>query len=249
MSLQDWPSHSLQTTQTSFSDTDQYTTPQSKLQTHESALAIPILTSYLSSPTTSSETAATALALICTARILSGDVSAPEGIWKVFCSAVDFFGGDESTRERLVALLMSLAKIEVKGEDGKVVESSLNSDVFWTQLPGYSLAFRDEMTCIPPIDTLPPSTPLNNWPRRLQNSASFQASYLTHLPKTSASPPATREYLSALNIALSHFRQALEPAIEDSELGYRRTALWIPGVVQWVFIAGKEVWGLCKEKR
>ncbi|CAG8961245.1 hypothetical protein HYFRA_00013301 [Hymenoscyphus fraxineus] len=147
MSLQTWHPHILHTTQTTFSDTDQYTPPQSTLQTHESGLAIPILTTYLSTPTSSPETTAAALASICTTRIQSGDVSAPEGIWKVFCSAIDFFGGDESTRERLVALLMSLANIEVRGEDGRVVESSLNADVFWRQLPGYSLAFRDEMTC------------------------------------------------------------------------------------------------------
>lgn len=113
----------------------------------ESKLVIPIIHDLIKGKI-EPESAAVALASICGDRITTGgDFTAPESIWKVFCSAVDHFGGDSKIRDRLVLLLVNLSKIEVLGSDGSPIQSNMNRDTFWRQLPGYSLGFRDEMTC------------------------------------------------------------------------------------------------------
>lgn len=147
MALQDWTSNILKLAEACFSNANQYEDAQVSLHTRESKLAIPIIRHFLELKT-EPDVAAAALAAICEERITAnGDVSVPEGIWKVFCSAVDYFGGENETRDRLISLLVHLSKIEVLGSNGMPIESSMNHDTFWRQLPGFSLAFRDEMTC------------------------------------------------------------------------------------------------------
>lgn len=71
---------------------------------------------------------------------------APEGVWKVFCSAVARFAHEGGICDRLILLLLELSKIDVLGENSAPIASSINSDIFWGQLPGFSLSFRDELT-------------------------------------------------------------------------------------------------------
>lgn len=74
-------------------------------------------------------------------------MSAPEGLWKDFCSAVDHFSGEAEKRDKLILLLVCVSNVDLLDDNGCSIASSMNRDKFWQQLPGYSLEFRDEMTC------------------------------------------------------------------------------------------------------
>lgn len=146
--FEQWASEQYASTAAWFDDTDVFEDHQILLHTEESRQAVPVLQGLLQGDAEPAAAAAS-LAGICGSRVAagrSGDIMAPQGVWKVFCGAVDHFGGDARLRDRLVALLLHLSEIDVLDGAGAPVRSRMNQDTFWRQLPGYSLAFRDEMT-------------------------------------------------------------------------------------------------------
>lgn len=114
----------------------------------EALQVIPVIREVVENGRAPSEVA-NRIASIYEPRIRRGNLDSPTGLWRVFCSAIDHFGGDEDTLARLVALLQCLSEIEVLDENGAPIHSTMNGDTFWRQLPGFALTFRDAITSEP----------------------------------------------------------------------------------------------------
>lgn len=141
-----WATEQLASVPKWFSDKDIFTEQQTQVHQREGKLSIQIIQNLLDGKA-DPKTAAGDISAVCEERITKGgDVMAPEGVWKVFCSAVARFAHEGEVCDRLIRLLLELSKIDVLGGNGAPVASSINSDTFWRQLPGFSLSFRDEST-------------------------------------------------------------------------------------------------------
>lgn len=141
-----WATEQLASVPKWFSDKDVFTDHQTHVHQREGKLSIKVIQNLLDGKI-DPKTAARDISAVCEERITkSGDTMVPEGVWKVFCSAVARFAHEGEICDRLIQLLVELSKIDVLGDNGVPVPSSMNSDTFWRQLPGFSLSFRDEMT-------------------------------------------------------------------------------------------------------
>lgn len=141
-----WATEQLLSVHKWFSDKDVFTDHQSHVHRQEGKLSIQVIQNLLDGKI-DPKTAAADISAVCEERIKKdGDIMAPEGVWKVFCSAVARFAHESEICDRLIQLLVGLSKIDVVGDNGVPVASSMNSDTFWRQLPGFSLSFRDELT-------------------------------------------------------------------------------------------------------
>lgn len=141
-----WQAEQLESVPKWFSDEDVFSEHQTRVHTQESKLSIQVIQNLLDGKV-DPKTAAADIAAVCEERIArNGDTMAPEGVWRVFCSAVTRFAHESEICDRLIQLLVELSKIDVLGDNGVSIASSMNSDTFWRQLPGFSLSFRDEMT-------------------------------------------------------------------------------------------------------
>lgn len=149
-----WGAEQLASVPKWFSDEDVFSEHQTRVHTQESKLSIQVIQNLLDGKV-ESKTAAADIAAACEERIArNGDTMAPEGVWRVFCSAVARFAHESEICDRLIQLLIELSKIDVLGDNGVPIASSMNSDTFWRQLPGFSLSFRDELTSEAHITTL-----------------------------------------------------------------------------------------------
>lgn len=141
-----WATEQLLSVPKRFSDKDVFTDHQSQVHRQEGTLSIQVIQNLLDGKI-DPKTAAADISAVCEERITKdGDTMAPEGVWKVFCSAVARFAHESEICDKLIHLLVELSKIDVIGDKGTAVASSMNSDMFWRQLPGFSLSFRDELT-------------------------------------------------------------------------------------------------------
>lgn len=141
-----WEAEQLASVPKWFSDEDVFSEHQTHVHRQESKLSIQVIQSLMDGKT-DPKNAAADMAAGCEERIArNGDTMAPEGVWKVFCSAVARFAHERESCDRLIQLLVELSKIDVLGDGGAPIASSVNSDTFWRQLPGFSLSFRDELT-------------------------------------------------------------------------------------------------------
>ncbi|KAI0387078.1 hypothetical protein F5Y04DRAFT_242961 [Hypomontagnella monticulosa] len=234
------------------------------LQESETLQAIPAIREIIENGRTSSEVANN-LASIYEPRIRSGSVDSPTSLWRVFCSAIDHFGGDEETLDRLVALLQCLAEIDVLDGNGAPVHSTMNGDTFWRQLPGFAIAFRDAITGelirkrllsrylirsnitylgVPYVDMIKDDKEFEEESRRFYNLNVFQARWLVKVGQAGSQ----REWGSAVNYALWHLGDALDYGVANSPSGLRRTELWVPQAAQWILIAGDLVYRLCQDR-
>lgn len=141
-----WATKQLLSVSKWFSDKDVFTDHQTHVHRQEGKLSMQVIQNLLDGKI-EPKTAARDISAVCEERITkNGDIMAPEGVWKVFCSAVARFAHEGEICDRLIQLLVELSKIDVLGDNGVPVPSSMNSDTFWRQLPGFSLSFRDELT-------------------------------------------------------------------------------------------------------
>lgn len=141
-----WAAEQLASVPKWFSDEDAFSEHQAHVHKQEGILSITVIQNLLDGKI-DQKTAAAEIAAVCEERITkNGDIMAPEGVWRVFCSAVAHFAHEDTIFDRLIQLLVELSKIDVLGANGVPIASSMNSDTFWRQLPGFSLSFRDEMT-------------------------------------------------------------------------------------------------------
>lgn len=156
-----WESEQLASVPKWFSDEDVYSEHQTHVHRQESKLSIQVIQNLLDGKI-DPKAAASEIAAGCEERIArNGDTMAPEGVWKVFCSAVARFAHEGESCDRLIQLLVELSKIDVVGDNGVPIASSMNSDTFWRQLPGFSLSFRDELTSEAHMTNV---IPFRHWP-------------------------------------------------------------------------------------
>lgn len=65
-------------------------------------------------------------------------------LWNIVYDAINHLGDSTSNLERLVQMVMGISKLpDVTDGDGKAVKSSMNSQVFWRELPGFAFYFRE----------------------------------------------------------------------------------------------------------
>lgn len=141
-----WQAEQLELVPKWFSDKDVFTEHQTHVHKQESKLSIQVIQNLLDGKV-DPRTAAADIAAVCEERIVrNGDIMVPEGVWRAFCSAVARFAHESEICDRLIQLLVELSKIDVLGDNGVPIASSMKSDTFWRQLPGFSLSFRDELT-------------------------------------------------------------------------------------------------------
>lgn len=141
-----WATEQLLTVPKWFSDKDVFTDHQSHVHRQEGKLSIQVIQNLLDGKI-DPKTAAGDITAVCEEQITkNGDIRAPEGVWKVFYSAVARFAHESDICDRLIQLLVELSRVDVLGDNGVPVASSMNSDTFWRQLPGFSLSLRDELT-------------------------------------------------------------------------------------------------------
>lgn len=111
----------------------------------ESQQVIPVIEGVVAESVTPVN-GARSIVTIFDSQIRSGHVSSPEKLWSVICSAIEHFADEAAAREAIIKLLKCLSEIDVLDGSGQPIHSDMNRDTFWRQLPGYSLAFREELT-------------------------------------------------------------------------------------------------------
>ncbi|KAI1105134.1 hypothetical protein F4804DRAFT_351237 [Jackrogersella minutella] len=233
------------------------------LQGPETQKAVPVIREVVENERAPA-LAASDIASIHESRIRNGDTSPPLELWRVFCSAIDRFGGELETLDRLIELLRCLSELDVLDANGLAVHSTMNGDTFWRQLPGFSIAFRDAFTGefihqimqtyivgpndlylgVPYVDEIENDGKFEEETRRFYNANIFQARWIINVGQ--AGP--RREWGSAVNFALWHLSDALEYGIARSPMGLRRTELYIPQAAQWIQIAGTVIYKLCRDR-
>src|SRR3569833_7989 len=132
MALQSWAASGLQRNSPS-------------LRAPETQLAIPILDSVIQGSTAPDEAADSIAAIYHDRILLKEDRSSPQGLWRIICAAVDHCGTDNDVLTRLIQLIHSLSRIDVTDASGCSVQSNMNKDTFWKQLPGFALAYYEEL--------------------------------------------------------------------------------------------------------
>ncbi|KAL1649416.1 hypothetical protein SLS58_001471 [Diplodia intermedia] len=209
----------------------------------EDCKTIPILRDLVAAKDTPATTASRVAAFY-EARLKAGNNDIPYTFWVLVCEIIAVHGADKAIRERVTQLLLSLTQIIVLDAAGKPIVVPELDNAYWSELPGYTLAFRDRMHCIPPTDIMADDDEeWEDWQRRFTNGNVFQAEWLANV--ANAGP--AREHASARNYAVWNLGGALEPGIADTPLGYRRTEMWIPQAAQWILIAGPCIWQLCRD--
>ncbi|GME59532.1 hypothetical protein GGS26DRAFT_592421 [Neofusicoccum parvum] len=208
----------------------------------ESKQTIPIIQNLIAG-TENAKDSASRVAAVFEDRIKNGNNETPNGLWVVFCTAVDRLGSDEKVITLLIDFLLSLASLDVLDASGNPIASNCNGDAFWSQLPGFSLVFRDELTSIDNTDSIADA----QWAaekRRFRNANAFQATWLGRV----ADRGPRRERLSAQTFALWHISSALDCGVPDTALGRRRTEMYVPQAAQWVLLAGAVVYRLSETR-
>lgn len=65
-------------------------------------------------------------------------------LWNIVCDAIDHLGDPTSNLEQLVQMMICISKLpDVVDVNGEVVKPSMNSKVFWRELPGFAFYFRE----------------------------------------------------------------------------------------------------------
>ncbi|KAK7955982.1 uncharacterized protein PG986_005204 [Apiospora aurea] len=242
--LKQWATEQNAAAATFFNDPDSMHDWQIKLHTDESKQSISVIQRFLKDELDASG-AASEIARMCEPRLLPNkSVQAPQGLWLVLCRAIVRFAGDDATScKKLADLLLALSKVDVHDASGNPVKMEAGREVFWSELPGWILAWRDHMTGAADRGSYEDhSDYITNWQRRFQNGNLFQAYWLTHVGETGPH----RFYNYATVIAREHLREALETTMEDTPVGLRRTELYVAGVLPWITEAGSSLLQLCR---
>ncbi|KAK8052213.1 hypothetical protein PG993_003598 [Apiospora rasikravindrae] len=243
--LEQWATEQYAETATFFNDPDSMDDWQIQLHTGESKQSISIIQRLLKDELDASG-AASDIARMCQSRLVPNkSVQAPQGLWLVLCRAIERFADDEAaaSRKKLAGLLVELSKIDVRDASGNPVKMEEGREVFWSELPGWVLAWRDNMTGVPDRGSYEDrSDYITNWQRRFQSGNLFQAHWLAQVGQTGPH----RFYNYATVIAREHLREALETTTEDTPLGRRRTELYVAGILPWITEAGSSLLQLCR---
>ncbi|KAK8042864.1 hypothetical protein PG994_013347 [Apiospora phragmitis] len=218
--LEQWATEQYATTPAAFNDPESMYDWQIKLHKDESKQSISIIQRLLKGEFDASA-AASEIAHMCESRLVPNqDVQAPEGLWLVLCRAIEHFADDETaSRAKLANLLAELAKTDVRDASGNPVAMESGREVFWSELPGWILTWRNNITGVPDRGTYDDHTDyIARWQRRFQNGNLFQAHWLAQVGQTGPH----RFYNYATVIAREHLREALEANMEDTPMGLRR---------------------------
>lgn len=144
--LEQWATEQYTATAAHFNDPDCMEEWQIELHTNESKQSISIFQRLLQHEIDAAA-AASEVARMCEPRLVPNQaVQAPEGLCLVLCRAIEHFAGEPETRAKLANLLVELSKIDVRDARGNPVKMDAGREVFWSELPGWILAWRDNMT-------------------------------------------------------------------------------------------------------
>lgn len=144
--LEHWATAQYAATAAHFNDPDCMLDWQIELHTKESKQTIPIVQRLLQDEIDASA-AASEIAQICEPRVVPNqDVQSPQGVCLVLARAIEHFADDTASRTKLANLLVDLSKIDVRDASGNPVKTGEGREVFWSELPGWILGWRDNMT-------------------------------------------------------------------------------------------------------
>ncbi|KAK7926902.1 hypothetical protein PG985_003900 [Apiospora marii] len=240
--LEQWATEQYASTAAHFNDPDCMFDWQIELHTKESKQTILIVQRLLQDEIDASA-AASEIAQICEPRLAPNQgVQYPQGPCLVLCRAIEHFADDTASRTKLASLLIALSKIDVRDAGGNPVKTDEGRETFWSELPGWILGWRDNMTA-DRGSYEDHSDYINAWERRFHNGNLFQAHWLAQIGQTGPH----RFYNYATVIAREHLREALETNMEDTPLGLRRTELYVAGILPWISEAGAALLRLCRE--
>lgn len=144
--LSQWATEHFSSAAAHFNDPDALYDEQIQLHTAESQSCIPIVHRLLADQLDAPRAAAE-LAGVCAPRLQANEgVQAPLGPWLIICRAVEYFADEAASLVCLAALLVALAQIDVRDYAGQPVRSEEGRWLFWSELPGWNLTFRDQLT-------------------------------------------------------------------------------------------------------
>ncbi|KAK8128653.1 hypothetical protein PG984_009761 [Apiospora sp. TS-2023a] len=243
--LEQWATEQYTATAAHFNDPDCMEDWQIELHTKESKQSISIVQRLLQDEIDASA-AASEIAQMCEPRLVPNKgVQAPEGLCLVLCRAIEHFADETASRTKLASLLVELSKIDVRDASGNPVKVEAGREVFWSELPGWILAWRDNMTGVPDRGTYEDhSDYITAWQRRFQNGNLFEAHWLAQIGQSGPQ----RLFNYATVIAREHLREALETNMEDTPMGLRRTELYVAGILPWISEAGAPLLKLCRDE-
>ena len=212
-------------------------------QRAEEQKAIRILQQLLEHLTTPPEAAQT-LASTYEACIKGGDASL-WFLWNVLFDAVHHLGNHTENLERLAQMLRCIAKLpDVLDNNGQRIRSQVNSQVFWSDVPGLAFSFREAAVPDVLIDDFDHGRSSASWDaasQKLLHGNVFGALYLRELEPDG--PP--RDFLSMRMQARWSLMYALEIAT-DSPGQIRRAEIYVPPAARWILITGRNLYEYCK---
>lgn len=66
-------------------------------------------------------------------------------LWAAVCDAINHLGGDIKNLKSLVHMLRSISSLpDIVGDEGQVIKSDVNAQIFWRDMPGFAFDFRGE---------------------------------------------------------------------------------------------------------
>ncbi|KAF6224754.1 hypothetical protein HO133_009948 [Letharia lupina] len=171
-------------------------------------------------------------------------------LWNIVCDAIDHLGDPTSNLEQLVQMMICISKLpDVVDVNGEVVKPSMNSKVFWRELPGFAFYFREVATPtdVPPTSQLLRGNPIT-WGEQVQkhtHANTFKALYLHALDSNLQTPH--RHFAAMHNHAQWTLCEALEVPTDHVEQ-VRRTEMYVPAASQWILKAGATVSRFCAQR-
>lgn len=184
--------------------------------------------------------AAESIAATYESRIKQGDAGLWY-LWKAFFDAINHFGQDTENLKRLAQTIRSLANLpDVLDDSGHAIESPINHQVFWRDVPGFAFYFSEAAIDFIDIEDVSHGRFSEGWDtatRKLLAGNIFAALYLRELDPDG--PP--RDFASMRKQAREQIMYALEIAT-DTPGRLRRAEVYVPPAAIWMKIAGRNLY-------
>ena len=178
-------------------------------------------------------------------RIEEGDVNSWYP-WSILLDAIKSIDTDIKSLQSAAQMVRCISRLpDPLDLAGESVESEMNAQIFWRDVPGFAYAFR-QATPYVLIEDLDQQDKVAwaNAVREVSNTNIFAALYLEELDPHGPE----RDFASMRKFARDQIMWALEIKIETAGQ-MRRAEIYIPAITSWIRIAGDNLWEYCKGNR